>query len=194
MHARICKFASLACVALSIGASGCEDSSSGSSTAIHVGPTGPSSVQSRSVSVEPRRLAPDFVSQSRCVSLPPFRTRFNLFVNADRDFFLRRIGFEFRDRSGRRALPIALLTFITGGTVGRSIPVPIPTSPAIPIPGVLPFNGAPMSAPLSTLGLTLNFDCGVRADGTLFLEVETADLDGVADVLRVDVPIADSGS
>ena len=190
MHARICKFASTALVLFAIGASACEDTH----TAINPVVTRPSRFESRLVSVEPAAIAPEFISSSSCRTLPAFRTRFNLFVHAERELFLHRLGFAFQDRFGGRTVPTPVLTSITGGTMGRAVPLSPPTSPSVPIPGSLPFNGAIVSPPFSTVGLLLNFDCGIRADGTLLIDVETADRDGGTSVSQVAVSVGQSGS
>ena len=164
-----------ALVVLAIAALACEDSS----TAVRTGPTGAGRLESRLVSVEPAALVPEFLPKQSCNGRPPFQTRFDLFVHAERDLFLRQLRFEFRDRSGGRVLPLAIPT---------TVPVSPPTSPAVPVPGMLPFHGMVVS-PLRPVGLILSFDCGVLPEGTLFLDVETADRDGASAVSHVRVPI-----
>lgn len=179
MNLRISAFARAVIVGLSIGASACEDSS----TMLRTGPTAAAPFQARLVSVEPATIVPEFLPSPLCRTLPPFRTQFNLAVHTDRNLFLRRFRFELRDPSGRRALPLAVPT---------SVPLAMPTSPAVPIPGTLPFHGAAVSPPFSIIGLLLTFDCGIPAEGTLFIDVETADQDGIPDVSRVSVRMARS--
>lgn len=156
MHVRISAFASAVVVVLSLGAVGCDDNNLNDAPPRLV--TAPSLFQSRFVSVQPAAVRPEFVSGLSCRGLRPFRTRFNLFVHADRDFFLRGVNFEFRDRAGGRALPLPIPTTVTGPTI----------------------HG---------LGIVLNFDCGVAAEGTLSISVETADRDGGRNVSHVSVPV-----
>jgi hypothetical protein len=167
-----------ALVVLSIAASACEDSS----TAVRTGPSGTVRLESRLVSVEPAALVPEFLPRQLCSGRPPFQTRFNLFVHTERDLFLRQLRFEFRDRSGGRVLPLAIPT---------TVPLSPPTSHAVPVPvpGMLPFHGMVVSPPVRPLGLILNFDCDVLPEGTLFIDVETADSDGASAVSQVRVPI-----
>jgi hypothetical protein len=184
MHAPISAFSPAVVLVLSIGASACEDSSA----ALQAGFSAPSPFQSRLVSVEPGTLHPEFLASPHCRTLPPFRTRFNLFLHADRALALRALRFDFLDHAGRRALPIAIPGFFTAPNGTRAMPITIPSSPAIPVPGTLPFHGA-LSPGVHTLGLQLNFDCGVPAKGTLFINVESENGDGVA-VSRVSVRVA----
>ena len=65
--------------------------------------------------------------------------------------------------------------------IGRTQPPAIPTSPAVPIPSTLPFQG--------TVGLVLGFDCGVPAEGTLFIDLETAGRDSVVEVSHLRVRV-----
>jgi len=186
MHARLSALALAIVVVLSVGASGCDDNNGG---AAHARLTGPSPFQSRLVSVQPATLRPEFLSDRSCLGLRPFRTRFNLFVQADRDFSMRGLGFEFRDRAGGRALPLPIPTTVTGPTIPNAVPVALPSSAPIPIPGTLPFNGVMFSSGIHSLGLVLNFDCGVPAEGTLSISVNTTDQDGARDVSHVTVPV-----
>ena len=185
MHIRVSTVAPAFLVALSLNASGCDDNG----TALQTGLNAPSPFQARLVSVEPSVIAPELLASSSCVVLPSFRTRFGLVVRTDRDVFLRQLRFEFLDRTGRRSLPTAIPTSITGASGRSSMPVSIPTSPAIPIPGTLPFHGVTVSPPFSTLELLLQFACGVPAEGTLLISVDTADRDGVVDVSQVSVRV-----
>jgi hypothetical protein len=189
MHARISTFVLAVLVVLAMGITACEDNGP-----VGARVSGPSPFQARLVSVEPAAVVPEFLTSPSCRTLPPFRTGFDLFVHAQRNLFLRRLGFDFRDRSGRRVLPTVFPTFITGVTAGSSTPVPMPTSLPVPIPGTLPFHGAVVSPPFSRIGLVLTFECGVPANGTLFITVETADDNGATDVSQASVRIGGSGS
>jgi len=161
MPLRLSTFAPTLVIVLSIGVSACEDRCAMLGTSPTAAVSG---FESRLVSVEPARIAPEFLPTSSCREFPPFQMRFNLVVHTERDVLLRRLRFEFLDRSG-----------------GRTLPRAIPTSPAVPIPSTLPFQG--------TVGLVLGFDCGVPADGTLFIDLETAGHDGVVKVSHLRVRV-----
>jgi hypothetical protein len=187
MHVRISTIASLIAT-LALGAVACDDNSLNDAPPRLL--TRPTPVHLRRASVQPGRISPEFFSDRTCRGHRPFRTRFNLFVHSDREFKLGRLGFEFRDHAGGRAAPVPIPTTVTGPTIPNSIPVPLPTSAPIPIPGSLPFHGVMFSSGIHGLGIVLEFDCGVSAEGTLSIGVETADTDGTPDVLRVSVPVA----
>jgi hypothetical protein len=185
MHVRVSTFAPAVFVLLSLAASACEDNDA----VLRAGMNTPSPIRAHLITVEPVAIVPEFLPSPFCRSLPPFRTRFNLIVRAERDLFLRRFGFAFRDRLGGRALPTAIPTSFAGAGMPVSPPVPMPSASAIPVPGTLPFHGVMLSRDVNTVGLLLNFDCGVPPEGTLFIDVETADRDGVQDVSHVSVRI-----
>jgi hypothetical protein len=187
MHARICKFGMAALVVLAF-ASACEDADT------QMGPqvtTAPSPFVGRLVSVEPTAIVPEFLPTSSCRTFQPFRTRFDLSLRTEREFFLHRLGFVFRDRFGGHAFPTPALPAATTGIAGRALPLTQPTSSAVPIPGSLPFHGALVTPPRGTIGLLLNFDCGIRTPGRLLIDVETADRDGVTTVSQITVAIGD---
>jgi len=146
---------------LSIGVSACDDRRAMLGTSPTAAVSG---FESRLVSVEPARIAPELLPNAFCRQFPPFRMRFNLIVHAERELSLRQLRFEFLDRSG-----------------GRTLPRSIPTSPAVPIPSTIPSHG--------TVGLVLGFDCGVPAEGTLFIDLETAGHDGVVEVSHLRVRV-----
>ncbi len=188
MHVRLSPFASVVLVVLSVGAAGCDDNSRNDAPPRLV--TAPSPSQPGSVSVRPAAVRPEFLSGPSCRGFRPFRTRFNLFIHADRDFFLRGLGFEFRDRSGGRALPLPIPTTVTGPTIPNALPVALPSAAPIPIPGTLPFNGVMFGSGIHGLGLALDFECGVAAEGMLSISVDTADRGGAHDVSHVNVPVS----
>jgi hypothetical protein len=183
MHAPVSALAVI--VALSAGAAGCDDTNG----AAQAGLAGPSPFQSRLMSTEPAALAPEFLPGPACRGLRPFRTRFNLFVHADRDLVLHGLQFDFRDRNGGRAHPLPVPTTVTGPTIPNSVPLTLPSSAPIPIPGTLPFNGVMVSPGVKGFGLVLNFDCGVTPDGTLSIGVETTDRDGARQVSHMSVRV-----
>jgi hypothetical protein len=161
MYPRVSAFAVALVIVLSISLSACEDRPAMLGTS----PTAAASrFESRLISVEPARIAPELLPNPFCREFPPFQMRFDLVFHTERDLVLRQLRFEFLDRSG-----------------GRMVPRAIPTSPAVPIPGTRPFQG--------TVGLVLNFGCGVPAEGTLFIDVETADHEGVVEVSHLRVRV-----
>src|SRR4029453_16584570 len=102
------------------------------------------------------------------------------------DRFLRDMRFVLRDRFGVRTFPTVVL--IPGMTIPTGTPVPMPTSSPIPIPGHVPFGGTLVSSSLlNGQVFLLSFDCGVRASGTLFVEVETTDRGGSIDASLTSV-------
>jgi hypothetical protein len=186
MHVRVSTFTPAVLVLLSLGVVGCDDSNGAELNARLVGP---SPFQSRLVSVEPATVRPEFLSGPSCRRLRPFLTRFNLFVHADRDLFLRGLRFQFDDRVGGRAHPLPIPTTVTGPAIPNSVPLALPSSAPIPIPGTLQFHGVMAPSGINGLGIVLNFDCGVPAQGTLSISVETADRNGAHDVSHVRVPV-----
>ena len=109
-------------------------------------------------------------------------------VRADQQLIINGFGFEFLDGFGVRSVPTLIST---SSTFAPMVPVPLPTSSPIPIPGVSSsFNGLIMSGGSSrSLPMLLQFGCGVSAPGTLVVGVITA-VDGRADVKHVNVRIA----
>jgi hypothetical protein len=184
MHVRMSAFATAVVAVLSFGGAGCDDNSLNDAPPRLV--TAPGPFHSRFVSVQPATVRPEFFSDQNCRG---FRTRFNLFVHADRDLVLREVRFHFDGRSGGRAHPVPIPTTMTGPTIPNTMPLALPSSAPIPIPGTLPFHGVIASSGVSGLGIVLNFDCGVPAQGTLSISVETADRDGAPNVSQVSVPV-----
>lgn len=166
MHVRVSRFAPAVLVALTLGVSACEDSSAILTASLNA----PSRFDTHRFTVEPSVIAPEFLTGSSCRSLRPFHLRFNFFVHSNRQLFLRGLRFQLIDRSG-----------------GRALPVPIPTSPAVAIPGELQFHGVQTGNPL---GLTLKFDCGVLPVGTLLIDADTADSDGIIATSRMSVAVS----
>jgi hypothetical protein len=185
MHAPISALAPLILVVLALSLSACDDNGA----TLQSGPTPRGGLQNVLVYAAPAVIAPEFLPGIGCSAFPPFRTSFNLFVRSERAVFLRRLGFELRDRSGGRALPLATVTSLAPAGQA-SLPLAVPTSSPVPIPGTLPFHGVEMSQPF-TAGLALQFGCGVPARGTLFIEVETADRDGVPALSHLSVDVGD---
>jgi len=150
--------------------------------------TGPGAVSSILVTAEPASMTPEFLSSPSCHSHPPFRGRLSVKVRSGHDRSLHDMRFVFRDRFGIRAFPTVVL--IPSMTFPTGTPVPLPTSSPVPIPGHVPIGGTLVSSSLlNGQVFLLSFDCGVRAFGTLFVEVETTDQRGTIDVSQTSVAV-----
>jgi hypothetical protein len=181
MDARICKYASALVLSAALGMAGCVKDGVFTD---HV--TGPSTLTPALVTVEPAAVLPVFLSSPFCGTLPLFQTGFTLVFRADQDLFISGFGFEFLDGFGVRSAPTLIST---SSTFAPLVPVPLPSSSPVPIPGVSSFNGLMLSRGSSrTLPMLLQFGCGVPASGTLTVSVNTASR-GTADVTQVSVRI-----
>jgi len=185
MDARICKYASGFVLLAGLGLAGCVKD--GVSTD-HV--TGPSTLTPASrtiVTVEPAAVRPVFLRSPSCFTASPFQAGFSLVFRADQELSVRGFEFEFLDRLGRRSVPTLIPTSSTGSSF---VPVTLPTSSPVPIPGPSSsFNGFVMTAGTSsTVPFLLQFGCGVAPSGTLVVSVNTASR-GTPDVQQVSVRI-----
>jgi hypothetical protein len=181
MDARICKYASGFVLLASLGIAGCDSDSDSTG---HL--TGPGTVTSSLVTVEPAAVVPVFLSSPFCGTLPLFQAGFTLVVRTDQQLIINGFGFEFLDGFGVRSVPTLIST---SSTFAPFVPVPLPTSSPIPIPGVSSSNGLIMSGGSSrSLPMLLQFGCGVSVPGTLVVGVITA-VGGRADVKQVSVRI-----
>ena len=181
MDARICKYAAGFVVLASLGMAAC-DKDAGSTGHL----TGPGVVTSTLVTVEPAAVLPTFVASPFCFTATPFQAGFTLLLRADQEIIINGFDFEFLDRFGGRSVPTLIST---SSTFAPLVPVPLPSSSPVPIPGVSSFNGLIVSRGGSrTLPMLLQFGCGVAAPGTLVVGVITA-VGGRADVKQVSVRI-----
>jgi hypothetical protein len=195
MYARLPKYVALFLLSAFL-ASGCGNTNEGAS------PTTPTEVRgSMGISAEPEVVTPEFLPSPFCARFRPFGARILIVVRPGRDLVLRGVRFHFIDRFGVRAVPTAipLVTTTSGpsGTPGSTIPVP--GSATIPIPGssTIPIPGSPSSFdPLMILGgsqqtlpFFLQFDCGVPADGTVFVNVDTTNGSGSPQTSQLRVEI-----
>lgn len=147
------------------------------------GLTGPSGAAPASITAEPETLTPEVVEQRSCGQSEAFGLRVVLKVGSREDIVVQRLDFMLQDSFGRRTAPVAVLP------VGTS---PIPIAPPntlpspSPIPGAMPvpLPGAPASGISIAPGTTqsfpfvVEFGCGVPAQGTLVVTVESAGRDG----------------
>jgi hypothetical protein len=164
-------------------------------------PTAPGAVTSALVvAAEPMTATPEFTSISFCPAAPSFGVRLLITISGNGDIvILQRLRFAFTDRFGGFAVPVVTQTSTAlSGGIPTSMPVPLPTSPSIPIPGASPIP-IPGSLPVEelriqagvsgTLPVLLNFGCGVPADGTLVVSVDTTDMRGRSSTSQVRVRV-----
>jgi len=144
--------------------------------------TGPSTTGSvvAFLTVGPAVIAAGSQSSTSCRTATPFDATVTVNVRARRDLFIRNVGFEFIDPVNRRVLPIPFP--VTA--------IPVPTTHPVPFPGEATMSSALVPAGETlTAPFRLQFDCGVPAQGTLFVSVDTADTDGTVVVLRTSTHI-----
>ena len=182
MDKRVFTYAALFLVLSSFATIACSDDSDATTAS----PTAPSAFVAGArfvaFTAEPGIVAAEFHPTSACFPHAPFVARVNAIVRPGHDLFVRSFSFEFVDDYGRRTVPLAF-----PGTIEMNnsvlLPIPVPTTHPIPFPGQVPMSsvaveaGRYLKAPFS-----LQFGCGVRARGTLFVSVETEDRGGRIDV------------
>ena len=128
MDARICKYASAFVLSATLGMAGCVKDGVFTD---HV--TGPSTLTPALVTVEPAAVLPVFLSSPFCGPVPLFQAGFTLVFVVDQELFVSGFGLEFLDAFGVRSVPTLIST---SSTIGPFVPVPLPTSSPIPIPGL----------------------------------------------------------
>ena len=189
MHERRFTYGVLLLALISLSTMACTDGDD----SISATPTAPSAFVAGArfvaFTAEPSIVAAEFHPTSACVSHAPFTVRVNAIVRPDHDLFIRSFGFEFLDDFGRRTVPVAF-----PGTIEVNhavlLPIPLPATHPIPFPGQVPMSsvivdaGRFLKAPFS-----LQFGCGVRARGTLFVSVETEDRRGRIEVSQTRAQI-----
>jgi hypothetical protein len=158
-------------------------------------PAGPAAVVPVFLTAEPLQIAPEFRASPSCQS-PAFAARLTLRLRARQGLSLRGFRFQFRDRSGAVALPLAISTLGASSSLPGSSPVPLPAPsvlPAaspVPVPGFSSFDGMTIAAGASTtFPFLLEFGCGVPAAGTLAVRADTIDGRGASGTARVDVRV-----
>jgi hypothetical protein len=155
--------------------------------------TGPSAfvagAQLVAFTAEPALLGAEFHPTSSCRAPAPFITRMNAVIRPSQDLFIRSFGFDFLDDFGRRVAPLVFLGPIESNN-SVLLPIPLPTTHPIPFPGQVPMSSVAVEAGrFLKVPFRLQFDCGVRARGTLFVSVETEDRRGRIDVSRTRAQI-----
>jgi hypothetical protein len=196
MDARICNYAPAFLLLAALGAAGCDDNGV-SPSADDL--TGPATLTSAIVTVEPAAVRAEFLSSPFCHTASPFQTRFSIGVRAHQEMIVTGIRFEFLDRFGGRSVPTSIpssspipMPGTSPITTPGTSPIPIPVPGTSPIPGSGTFDGLLISpGRLLTLPFLLQFHCGVPAWGTLFGSVDMIDRRGTLSVSRVSVRIDD---
>lgn len=139
---------------------------------------------------EPATLVPQFIPDQVCHLSPPFLAFINLTFGSDFELFLERVRFNFLDKSGGQAVPTVTVIPSLHSSLPTFTPVPIPSTLTIPTPGIFSFGSVVVTAGRRrTDAFSLRFGCGVPADGTLFVVVETTDSHGRKDHSRTSVRI-----
>ena len=140
------------------------------------------------LTAEPSSVLPEFSPTRACRVDRHFGLRFFVVVRPVSDLFLHGVRVVFVDRFGRRSFPFV-------DTFDPSIfalpsnpgPIPIPSSPSIPIPtmtgtaipGALGFDPLLIHGGRSrSLPFFLDFGCGIPSIGTVVLNFETRDRNG----------------
>ncbi len=165
-----------------------------------VSPTSPAPVTSALITAEPMTARPEFLPISFCPAAPSFGVRLLITISGNGEIVIvQRLRFAFTDRLGGFAVPTVTQTSTAlSGGIPTSMPVPLPTSPSIPIPsaspipipGSLPVEELRIHAGVSgTLPVLLNFGCGVPADGTLVVSVDTTYRRGRSSTSQVRVRV-----
>jgi hypothetical protein len=152
-------------------------------------PSDPAPVSQKvAFTAEPDTIVPEFVPTRSCSRFSPFDARFVIVVRSHDDVFLRGMRLRFLDRLGNQSFPQHVVPFPgTSSTLQFNAgPITIPTSSAIPTPvNTIPIPGASGLDPLlveqgfsRTLPFVLRFGCGIRADGTVFVDFDLSDRRG----------------
>jgi hypothetical protein len=191
MHARFSKYVSVL-LFLAIGViAGCGERERAS-------PTSPSVLQSAIVTAEPSVATAELVPDRFCPAGSTLGVRIIITIGGRSEVIARGLQFEFTDRFGHRAVPVAFSTSTSTTATGADrMPLPIPTQSSIPIPtlGSIPIPGSspipiPAASPIPgvqipagashTVPIFLQFGCGVMASGTLVVSVDTTDMQGMS--------------
>ena len=157
--------------------------------------TAPSSVRAIALSVQPGKVEPEFLPPiRRCSGARAFRTRFVVIVGGMEAFVVQELRVSFSDRFGVTAVPaiVPATGAPSGSIITSSPPIPLPTSMPIPIPTSGPNNGLSVFPGGSQeMPVTLQFECGVRPQGTIILAVETRDGRGRSTTHQLTVDVGE---
>jgi hypothetical protein len=169
------------------------------SDAAPASPTDPSLLQTAAVTVEPMIVRPEFLPGLFCAAHPPFRGNVVVVLGGPQDIIVRGLHFTFHHRLGGRTLPTVFPTPTASGAILTTPPYgPVPTpgfatlpgASPVPIPGASSIEGVLLHAQtLRRMPFTLEFGCGVPADGTLVIKADSADRRGTWYATEVKVEI-----
>lgn len=153
-----------------------------------------------SFAAEPATVRPEFLHTTAC---PPaqraFAARVSVLITGGDDVFLRGLRFAFTDRTGAITLP----EVIAIPTLSTPVPMSLPASSPIPMPGIAALPGAttmPLSGSSTFYGLFiragtsraipffLRFDCGVP-EGQLAISVDSGDGNGRFGMTQLKVQV-----
>lgn len=152
-------------------------------------PAEPTALGSASLTVQPEPLVAEVVPRADCRVLPAFRTSLIVSVRSGRFVFVRGLGFEFLDAFGRRRIPTIVPGSTTAASIPTSVPLPLPSSPPLVIPGTrASFPGVEANR-TATFPFTLQFPCDVPSSGTIVVAVQTSDRNGSGELMRARVRV-----
>ena len=184
MHAHITGYVPGAILMAGLACVSCSDSTPADAT-------GPTAVGTITFSVQPERVAPEFLPASdSCIGARAFRTRFVIVAGGVQGFAVQDLRASFNDPFGLVTVPLLLPPSgpIAGSMMGTSLPLPLPSSMPVPIPSGGVNNGLTVTGSRE-VPVTLEFGCHVRPRGTIVLVVGTRDERGrsATHQLTVDV-------
>lgn len=154
-------------------------------------PVVPGASNQHALTVQPTALRAEALPGSCVPQATPFGTRLVVNVGAGSDVILQSLRFRLTDRFGVTAFP--RVAPIPGGSpmtmpatsIPPFSPIPIPGGAPLTMTGPIPIPGSSSVTGLMVPGGTIRqlpfflaFDCGVAADGTLFILFDTADMLG----------------
>jgi hypothetical protein len=164
----------LICLVSSVTA--CEADHSTEPTALSGTIVGPSSLGNLVFAVEPATLRPEFITGTSCVAFLPFNTRVVIVPGNGR--MVNGVRFRFTDLFG-----VVVVPRVSSDQTG--LPIPIPgTLPPLPTPMPIPGSSASTQQRLAFL---LTFDCGVRPQGMLMIDVQSAGASGTMQTSQMQV-------
>ena len=188
MHAHISGYVPGAILMAGLACVSCSDSTPADATA-------PTSVGTMTFSVQPERVAPEFLSANDgCSGARAFRTRFVVVAGGMRGFVVQELRASFSDPFGLVTVPLLIPPTgpIPGSMMGSSLPLPLPSSMPVPIPSGGVNNGLTVTAGSSReVPVALEFGCHVRPRGTIVVVVGTRDDRGRSTTHRLTVDVGE---
>jgi hypothetical protein len=164
----------LICLVSSLTA--CEADHSTEPTALSSTIVGPSSLGNPVFAVQPATLRPEFINGTSCMTFLPFNTR--VVIVPGNGLVVSGVGFRFTDTFG-----VVVVPRVSSGQSG--FPIPMPGSlPPLPTPTPIPGSSSSTQQQLTFL---LTFDCGVRPQGMLMIDVQGAAPGGMMQTSQMQV-------